>query len=204
MASSREFQTYIKKMERFGRQLLPQIVSTAINTIGGQAHEATKANVRSRMVLRNKYTENSIKFWESKPKEKWTRINAVSGSISPYMALQDEGGERHPKQGKTAVVVGLAARGGNPNRVVRKQYRAGTLGENQFVGKPRGGSRPNGVYERKNKNHKLRMLRDLSNATVPVKETDWHRDGVRTKFTSQRVFDEFKELVDAEIAKLAK
>jgi hypothetical protein len=143
------------------------------------------------MVLRNAYTERSIRYYKANPKADATKINAVTGSVQPYMALQEKGGYRRPKRGRKAPVATLVARGGSSTRTVRKKYAAGQLGEKQFVGKPRGWNRPVGVWERRNRNKRIKMIRNLEAERVPVDATRWHTDAI-AKYSSRKVMtDEF-------------
>jgi hypothetical protein len=135
---SPEFIKYKAALQRMAAEVYPQAIADTLNQVAGFAHYATAKNIRSRFTLRNRYTEGSLRFYKASPKAKIEKINAVTGSFSEYMVAQDAGGERRPKRGSRAPVVTLAARGGNPAKVVRKKYHAGQLGPGQFVGQPSG------------------------------------------------------------------
>jgi hypothetical protein len=175
---TREFKAYKRKMERMAADALPRAIAGALTQAAVSATTRSKRNVRETMTLRNQYTERSVRYYKASPKKQIRQINSVTGSVSPYMGLQDSGGYRLPKRGRAAPVATLSARGGNRTAVVRKRYRAGTLGPGQFIGQPQGG-RPVGVYERFQKNRRLRMIRNLSEEKVVVHPTHWHRDAVQ-------------------------
>jgi hypothetical protein len=196
-----EYSDYVKKLESFGHDALPAVVAEAINATATTAHIQSIRNARERMTMRNQYTERSIRYYKANTKTNIAKINAVTGSISDYMDEQEAGGKRYPKQGSKAPIATLAARGGSSTRVVRKQYRAGSLGEKQFVGVPRGGNRPLGVYERRNKNTRLIMIRNLSLPYIDIKPTHWHTDAV-SAMNQSRMQEAFIREAERELAKL--
>jgi hypothetical protein len=201
---TRQLEQYRRKLQQLGKDVMPRVVAETLNTVAGFAHVQTQRNLRSKFTLRNKYTERSIKFYQARERSKWEQINAITGSISPYMDMQDTGGTKRPKQGSKVPMARLVARGNNKSGVVRKKYKAGSLGPNQFVGAPRGsGNRPPGVWERHRKNKRLRMIRSLENETIDIKPTRWHRDGVAAWAKMSVINNEFAKNARKEIAKLS-
>jgi len=194
--SSKEFREYRKKLEALGKDLFPKVIAETLNVVAGFAHAQSIKNSRSRFVNRNQYTERSIRYYKASPKGNWTRINAVTGSISPYMDLQDTGGVKRPKRGRRVPIATLAARGGKAASVVRKRYKAGSLGPNQFVKIPKGGAKPMGVYERYARNKRLKMIRNLEDESVRIVGKRWHTDAVSAYAK--------RSVVEAEFARQAK
>jgi hypothetical protein len=201
---SPEFIKYKAALQRMAAEVYPQAIADTLNQVAGFAHYATAKNIRSRFTLRNRYTEGSLRFYKASPKAKIEKINAVTGSFSEYMVAQDAGGERRPKRGSRAPVVTLAARGGNPAKVVRKKYHAGQLGPGQFVGQPSG--QPLGVWERyqRGKTKHVRLIRSLAMATVPIKARRWHRDGVEAYAKQSVIEAEFVRQAKAALAAIKK
>jgi len=186
MGPSKEFRDYQKKLKRLADDALPRAVAETMNSVATVAHIQSIRNMRERFTLRNQYTERGIRYYKASPKKDWRKINAITGSISPYMDIQDQGGVRRPKRGRRAPIAALAARGGNRSAVVRKKYRAGQLGPNQFVGRPRGAkARPTGVWERYAKNKRIRLIRNLENASIRVTGRRWHSDAVERYATRE-------------------
>lgn len=165
--------------------MFPKIVAETINTVATFAHVQSIRNIQRRFVNRTKYTQNSVRYYKANPKDKIEKINAVTGSISPYMDEQDLGGVRKPKQGSKAPVTTLYARGGNSSKKKYSRYKLGQdlIGTRFFVGKPKGGGKPTGIYERTNKNKKIRMTHNLEESSVQIKATSWHRDAVKDRST---------------------
>lgn len=197
------FRAYKRKLAALEKEVIPRVIAETINQVAGFAHVQSARNVRSRFVNRNAYTERSLRFYKANPKPQIWKINAISGSISDYMDEQDAGGYRMPKKGRKAPVAALAARGGNRTAVVRKKYKAGSLGQNQFIGAPRGSGRPAGVYERYGRGKSVRMIRNLEADRVKIKATRWHRDAMEHYATRQAMTGEFVRQAQAELVKLA-
>jgi len=201
---TRDFKLYKVKLQKLGQDVLPRVIAETINTVASFAHAASIRNVRNQFGNRNKYTERSLKYYKASPKAKIDKINAVSGSISDYMDEQDQGGYRLPKSGSKAPVATLAARGGRSTAVVRKQYKAGYLGPNQFIGTPRGGNRPMGVYARTKRNKYLVMIRNITRAKVLIKGQHWHTNAVEFRYRRDELMREFSRQAEMEIARLTK
>ena len=196
-----EYRAYQRRLERLAAGTYPRVIADTINTVAGFAHVQSVRNVRDRMTLRNAYTERSIRFYKANPKTDATKINAITGSVQPYMATQETGGYRRPKRGRKVPVATLRARGGSPTSVVRKKYHAGQLGEKQFIGKPRGGNRPSGVWERTNRNKRLKMIRNLEAERVQIDATNWHTDAMKKYSTRKMMTDEFLRQARSELKK---
>ena len=184
MTIPKEFKEYEKKLKNLTDVQLKEVVAEAINSTATIAHIQSIRNTRARMTLRNKYTENSIRYYKANPTKAINRINAITGSISDYMDEQEAGGRRLPKQGSKAAQATLYARGGQAGK---KKSRFSYLGQSGeafrsmfFVGKPRGGgkngSKPSGIYRRFKK--KIRMTHNLEDAYVQIKATKWHSDAI--------------------------
>lgn len=204
---SPEFRKYKEKLLKLGADILPRVVAESINAVAMAAHEKSGQNVRSRFTLRNKYTERSLRYYKANPKADYKKINAKTGSISDYMDEQESGGYRKPVSGSKAPEATLTARGGKKTGVIRKKYHAGTLGSRQFMGTPRGRvdgkTRPYGVYERRNKNKKLEMIRKIEKSKIRIQARHWHSDAMRSARRGA-VSAEFIKRAQAEIKKLQK
>jgi hypothetical protein len=198
---TREYRLYKLKLAALGSDVLPRVIAETINAVAGWAHVDSVRNIRKRFVNRNRYTENSVRFYKANPKTDIGKINAVTGSVSDYMDEQDQGGYRYPKSGSRVPVATLAARGGDPKRVIRKQFKAGQLGPNQFMGTPKGSpSRPYGVYARTKKGKHLTMIRNITRAKVEIEGRHWHTDAVSFRARRDVLTAEFIRQAKRELA----
>lgn len=176
---SKEWAKYEKQLKKLGADVYPQVIADTLNQVAGFAHYASQKNLRQKFILRNRYIENGLKFWKANPKKNIEKINAVTGSITPFMGLQEEGGTRKPKKGKSLAIPTLRARGGNKASRIKKRYYAGQLSGGLFIGKG-GKTAKLGIFERYGKKkNKIRMIRSLAQKTAKVKATHWHTEAMK-------------------------
>lgn len=192
-----EFRKWKRKLERIGSDLFPQTISETINVVAREAHDDSSRNLQSRFTLRNSFTQRSLRFYASKPKSNWTAINAISGSISPYIALHDAGGDLRPKRGRVVAQPTLYARGGSRARTKRRRFYLGQELDKRkmYVGVPRGTNRPRGIYERKGRG--LKLVHSLIHSTIRIEGRHWHTDAVQRKYTKARMTAEFVTRAEA-------
>lgn len=181
---------YIAAMKLVSREALPEAIADALNETADAVTRRSLRNLKSKLTVRTKFTTNSLTRSSARPyhalnKARGRNVNAMfsrAGSISPYLAIQDEGGTVRPKRGKSVPIPTLNARTGrNIRRSIARRYNLGNMGDlagdrRYFAGRPRGGRRPVGIYERYAGNKKLRMLRNLESASVKVPASRWHSE----------------------------
>ena len=163
---------------------LPTARSAAINVVARAAHSQSERNIRAKMTLRNKYTLGSLKFYPSKVRSSGAAGYAETGTLSPYLPIQEEGGTVRAKRSRVPVPT-LASRSGNKQRVIASRFRLNKMGPlnrkgGKFFYAP---FRKPGIYYRPSKK-RLVMLRDLTARSIRVKPTHWHTDAVK-KFGTQ-------------------
>ena len=129
-------------MTRISDTELPEAIAAGINRIASGVALAQRNNLREDFILRNQYTEKSLAYYRANPKKDIARINAIVGSKQPYLALQEEGGTRRPKQGKKVPVPTKTARGGNWKAPIQRRYtpRKGPLSSKFFILRPGAGT----------------------------------------------------------------
>ena len=180
---------YQAALKSVSKAELPRARSAAINVVARAAHSQSERNIRAKMTLRNKYTLGSLKFYPSKVRSSGAAGYAETGTMSPYLPIQEEGGTVRAHRKKIAIPT-VQARGGSMGRVVLKKFRMNTIGP---LGK---GHRffmlPSGIYYRPGVGRKhvkgsprpLVKVRDLSKSSIRVKPTHWHTEAVQ-KFGTQ-------------------
>lgn len=87
----------IKKLERdlitFKRRALPFATRATLNSSAFMAQRHSKRNVQRNLILRNKYTEQSIRVQQTKDLNV-SRQYSIIGSIADYMEDQEFGGTK--------------------------------------------------------------------------------------------------------------
>lgn len=186
---SPEFRRYQTQLGRLAADAYPKAIAETLNVVAGFAHVQQQRNVKERFVVRSAYTLGSFKFWKATPKSSISKINAVTGSVSPYLPVHEAGDTIKARSRKVPIPT-LRARGGSKAGKIRRKYYAGNLGPDMFVGRPRGNpARPVGVYERSGRKAKrLRMIRNLESERIMIRPTRWHTSAV-SRYARQSVIE---------------
>lgn len=170
---AKKYEAALKKM---GENALRKATARTLNAIAFGANKAQAANVRARMIVRTPYTEKSMRMYKASESKPISSQNAVVGSVSPYLPVQDSGGTVRGKSGHMPVPTN-ALRGGDRKKRITAKMRMNQLGE---LGK-RGGKFfriGTGIYYRKTK-RKIIRVRDISRKSYKLKATRWHTDAVQ-------------------------
>jgi hypothetical protein len=195
-----EMRAAITALRRIGREHLPETVALALNYTAQGVTRQARENVKSRLTVRTQYTLNSLTSRKAKPFEALgsafgtdiERMRSRAGTISPYLAVQNEGGEVRGEGRRYPIPTVAVRRGRSMEGRVQRKYamdRIGDVGSVQapggynryFIGKPKGSNRPLGLYRRHDNNNRLMMIRNLSESSVRVPATHWFDDAVKTE-----------------------
>lgn len=196
---------WVKKLNKFNKDLLPKVVANTLNTVSELAQKQSINNVKGRFTLRNQFTLGSFMHWKASPKDRIYKINAVIGSRSPYLPIQEEGAHITPKKRVHAIAT-LWARGGANQNVIRKRYRLNELGEARLR-KSIYFMLPSGIYYRKGRAKKRRQVgvrRELvkvysfTRKTIKLRPKNWHTDAVKKWSTEAVMARAFR--IEAQIA----
>ncbi len=183
----------------------PEVISETLNTEANLAGIRALQNLKKDFTLRNQYTERSLYigkgtgtqglFWPALSTVPIQRMNAVIGSKSPYLAIQEEGGTK-PKAGSMPT---LAGRGGDEKSPIPNYFRlramgsiAGGRGQYTTKGKRKRGKgffilgpgpslKQTAIFFREpgNPHAPLMKIRLLGKKTQTVKATHWHTEAAR-------------------------
>lgn len=195
-----ESRQYLRELEKIEGDL-GVAAARAINDVASMAHAASIRKMRQTFTIRNKYSEGSLRFFkanEERARKKLNGINAISGTISPYLPEQDAGGKKRPKPGSKYIPMPTwkHGRGGSSARVIVKRFRMNELGAISSGRKKNSGSPffalPSGIYYRQGKPRKRRapagspraprpliMIRTLGTTSQMIKKTGWHTSTMR-------------------------
>lgn len=177
-----------RKLKRMSKEAFPKAVAATLTTLGRAAHNRSIRNIKQKMIVRNQYTERSMKFYKASPLKSFDRMNAVTGSISPYLPIQDTGGTVRGKGGRVPIPSN-ALRGPDRRKVIPARFRMRRLGRLGAPGSKffvTGGSGREAIYYRKNKTTAVRLRTLKRSYRVPARR--WHTDAVRA-FSSRSLFE---------------
>lgn len=179
-----EIQTadFRRQLERFRKDALPQAVAGSLNAVAHAAHRQSERNVRERLTLRNAYTLRSLRYWRASPKRQIGRINAITGTSSEYLPVQETGGTQRARRRRFAIPTTAARISRSKARPVAPRFRMNRMGELTNRGGKfwimRSGRGKLGIFTRPSR-RRLVMIRDLSVRSYHLRAVNWHRDAVR-------------------------
>lgn len=163
-----------------------------LNRVSAKAHERQTVNVGKDMIVRTPYTIKSLKRYPASESKPIQRQNAIVGTVSPYLPIQDKGGTIKARR-KAIAVPTNSVRGKDRRKRVAPRYRIDQMGDKAFILRPntsgaqrmRKGrpvpyrlARP-ALFLRTSK-HKLVKVRDLSQGAYRIKGRKWHSDAVKS------------------------
>jgi hypothetical protein len=192
---------------------LPDAMSETLNTAADAVTRKQIKNVQRRLHVRTKYTTNSMKSGRAKPYyalnkamgRNIDRMYSRAGTFSDYLWLQENDQTVEGiNSGPVPIPTTKARTSDSIMKAIRKKYRLsanqnldiGEIGSEhrQFIGTPKGGGRPKGLYERRNNNKRLVMIRNLEKRKVNIKGVHFHRDAVRQYGTPQYIESKFNRI----------
>jgi hypothetical protein len=111
-----------------------QMIKGAYNTVATMAGKARKeavAKADQNFTMRNNFSKKNILYEVSdfKPYISLEEIEAKVGATerAPWMERLELGGTQKPTHGETLAIPTDAARGGNPTKLVKKEFRVGDI-----------------------------------------------------------------------------
>lgn len=115
-------------LEVFGNRALPFATRDTINQGAFTAQKIARAEVRDKLINRNRFTEQSIRVTPERRELNIKKQQAVVGSIAPYMEDQEFGGFT-AKRGKNKTVIPTSWAAGQEGQQPRTRLpkRANTL-----------------------------------------------------------------------------
>jgi hypothetical protein len=196
-------------MRAISKEALPAAIAETLNRTADATTRRAKRNVERRLTVRTKYTLSSFSSKRARPYEALNkamgynidRMFSRAGTFSPYLWKQEDNTTVKSISGGPLPIPTEAARTSNSmSRPVSKRHRLeptqslapGAIDDNKkFIGVPRGGNRPFGMYLRKNNNKRLVMLRNLDQKEVSIQGVDFFKDALRRFGTAQFIRAQF-------------
>jgi len=201
------------------KDLAPKMIAETLNRTADAVTKEQIRNVKTRLTVRTPFTLRSMEMSRARPYralnkasgKNLSRMFSRAGTVSKYLWMQEGFTKKGQGGGPIPIARDLTRAGGTRSGIVRRMYRLAkgtsfTSGEfgasgKQFVGRPKGGSRPLGLYERRSKNTRLMMLRSLTVSQVKIKDTNFHDDAVRRYGTKRFIAAQFRTLAQREITR---
>lgn len=154
----------IKALQVLDRKEAPKAVAKGLNESAKILQDEARRNAKSKLIIRKKYSINGIVNDRKAKGDNIGRMFARTVVKNTYMISQETGGKIEPQPGMPKIAIpGLFSRGGLISKTIKSVFYIDKLkGSNQFfIGTPKGGDRPMGIYYRWAGNRRLSMLRSL-------------------------------------------
>jgi hypothetical protein len=176
------------------RRGFPQVIANTLTQAARIADKAQRENLRKDFTLRNQYTEGSLFMWPASPTHAISRMNAVVGTKSPYLPIQETGGTERAK-GKSLAMPTVAGRGGDVKKAIPTPLTLRAMGQiggtSQKFTKKGNARRGKGFFILPagpalkhpaiflRQGNQLLKLRLLGKKTQQVRARHWHTDAVK-------------------------
>ena len=194
-------------MKRVLKEAYPEAVADTLNDAANAVTKQQIRTVRNKLTTRTKFTTNSMsrkgKALNQARGKSVERMFSRAGTFSPYLWLQEEDNVIEGLNGPKPIATLPARTSKNIQKAIKRKYRLkstqslhpGAFGqsgyERLFAGKPKGGNRRYGLYERSANNKKLTMIRNLENESVKIKGIHFHGNAVKKFGTQQYISARF-------------
>ncbi len=203
MSVSVDAKEMLRAFRKMSKEDFPEAVAGTLNRVANAVTVQQIRNVKSEFTVRTKYTINSMTSSYAKPfkalnKARGKNVRLMfsrSGTFSKYLWMQENDTVRRLESGGPLPIATDEARmSKSQKKAIKRVYRL-TGEENLrkgafdldgtfrfFIGEPRGifrgKERRYGLYERRNKNKKLVMLRNLESESAHIKGQHFHQKAV--------------------------
>ena len=145
-----------KKVGRLFADQIPFALSGAINATAFDVMKAEKAALVKQIDNPTPFTKSGIRVKKGNKRRPNARI-FIADIQNEYLDFQIEGGTRQPKRRANAIATThqrVNRYGNKPKGLVQRLKNK----PKHFSGKPKGGNRPAGIWQRTNRNKKLKPL----------------------------------------------
>lgn len=138
-----EMRPFLKKINSIPGAL-QKVTARTLTSLAAQANAGQVGNTKKRVKVRTTYTTNSMKTYRASESKPIARQNSVVGTISKYMAFQNDGGKTKSETGGRMPVPTDAVRGSDRlkniprNLQSRAMGKFGVAGNKFFILEPHG------------------------------------------------------------------
>ena len=219
-ASKISLDVEVDKMKRalnlIDKELAPAIMAETLNTAADAIGNRARRNAEKRLTIRRSAGLKQVKQDRHARGPDIDRMYSRAIVGLSYLGNIEMGERVTPEQGGRVPIPTVAARTSqNQSRSIAKRFKlnqVGNIGDGGsegnwdktfFVGSPKGGNRPPGMYFRHGKNNRLKMVRLLTQQSVNVEGRGFFQDAARQFGTPQYINAKFLEIANRELSRLS-
>ena len=130
-------------LHTFGRKVIRRAAADSMNTIAFSAMREVREQMPNRFTIRNQRVIRGVVVAQKANTRQWPRTRVVLGDKDPFMELQERGGLKTPKAGRTIAVPNLSAVKRTATGKIRKaQLPASIMRRKTAAVLPRSGRKP--------------------------------------------------------------
>lgn len=212
-----KYNSTIRALNFIDKELAPKVMAETLNRTADATTKQMQKNIKSDFTIRTKFTlkstENSrAKPWRALNKAKGKVIDRMfsrSGTFSPYLWIQENGGNIKAEAGGAYPIATINSRTSKSykksvakkNRLPAGSFTDGDYDTNRFIGTPKGGSRGRGLYARNKNNTYLVKMRDLGQDSINIKGKHFHEKAVKKYGTAQFIENMFNKVANRALRK---
>ena len=204
---TKQIKEYERDLKSFADRAYPYATRFTVNTAAFKARELSQDNIRTDMVLRNRFTVSSVRVEQARTLAV-SRQYAVVGSIADYLETQEFGGTKQSSSGKGVAIATSYSAGEEgqrprtrlprrPNKManiqLQKRRKAGSSRKQQnFIAVQQAAKsgqkyiyldlgRRRGIFRVTGgkRKPKLKMVQDLTRSSVVIPKRPWLAPAVR-------------------------
>lgn len=160
---------------------LQKATAATLTDVARAATIRSERNIRRGMIVRTPYTTKSLRMYKASESKPIARQNSVSGTVSEYLPIHDEGGKIKAKR-KAIAVPTNRVRGKDRKKKIPSRYKIDSMGNRAFILRPASPVKVlkrAGLFIRDGKKGKLRKVRDLGAKSYQLKAKRWHTEAVQ-------------------------
>jgi len=153
---------------------MQQVTAATLNDTARAVQVRSERNLKKDMIVRTPYTLKSLKTYKASPGRPIERQDAVTGTISDYLPVHDEGGVVKAKKRRIAVPTNRV-RGKDRKKKVAPRYRIDNM-KGAFVLGAGPKLKRAALFVRQGK--RIVKVRDLGENSYKLKAKKWHSEAV--------------------------
>ena len=186
----------LKDVSRLFKSQIPFATSKALNSLAYGLRGWEMAQMPAHLDRPTPFSLRGVRYIRSNKRNLVATVY-LTEQVDSYLKYQIHGGQRAPK-GKAHKIPTKHARRNAYGNLTKGYVNSQIKKKKVFSGKPRGGNRPAGIWERTGKNNRLKPLLIWENGSITYnKRFDWY--GIGRKYIKQNFDKEFIKAMEQAI-----
>lgn len=198
----------INALRVLNKKEAPKAVAKGLNDPARLVEEEARRNAKSKLLIRKPYSLKGIINDRKAKGDNIGRMFSRTVVRNSYMISQEIGGTVKPPDGLDKIPIPtIFSRGGNIMKQIMTMFWINALKkevgsyERIFLGTPKGGNRPLGIYYRWNGNQRLSLVRSMTKSSIVRKPVHYFKKAVDKYGDHEFVLSRIRRYVEHAIKK---